>query len=305
MSFPLPRLVVFGEALTDFVRTGEHSWHSVAGGACWNVARVTATLGIDTGWGGAVSEDFFGREIIEKSRAARLDMRFLQRVARPPLLAMVYQSSPPQYFFLGENAADLAFDETLLPQGWEQACELAHFGCISLVRQPLGEKLVGIAERLKGLGKKISFDPNYRQLMGPDYPALFERMTRISDIIKASDEDLGQIYPALSPEAALARVRELAPAALILYTRGAQGIVLHTPEGHIEQPAFKVRVADTVGAGDACIGGFLASLLGEPAQGLARHLRFAAATAAAACMADGAHAPGHDEVLRLIGSAAP
>ena len=300
MSLPLPPLVVFGEALTDFVRTGEGLWRSTAGGACWNVARVTARLGISTGWAGAVSNDLFGNEIVEKSRAARLDMRFLQEAPRPPLLAMVYQSTPPAYFFLGENSADLAFDEAALPAGWETACEVAHFGCISLVRQPLGAKLVAIAERLKRQGKKISFDPNYRQLMGPDYPALFERMAAIADIIKISDEDLAKIYPELSPQAAHARIRALTPEASILYTRGALGITLHSPQQTLEQPPFVVKVADTVGAGDACIGGYLASLLSQPTHDLAHHLRFAAATAAAACAQDGAHAPDLAEINQLL-----
>lgn len=72
----LPRLLVFGEALTDFVRTGDNTWQSAAGGSCWNVARVAATLGLPTGWGGAVSDDLFGKEIVEKSVRANLDMRF-------------------------------------------------------------------------------------------------------------------------------------------------------------------------------------------------------------------------------------
>jgi len=299
---PLPCFVVFGEALTDLVRTGEHSWHSAAGGACWNVARVAGTLGVAAAWGGAVSADFFGQEIVDKSRAARLDMRFLQQVARPPLLAMVYQPNPPLYFFLGNDSADLAFDESKLPEGWWDACKVAHFGCISLVRQPLGDRLLRIAEQLKQRGVKISYDPNYRNLMGPDFPALFERMAQLADIIKLSDEDLGQIYPGEPPDTALARVRRLAPAALILYTRGAHGIILLEPSGTLEQAAFSVQVADTVGAGDACIGGFIASLLNDPQLGYAAHLRFAAATAAAACTVPGAHAPARAEVDRLLGT---
>ena len=174
----LPRLVVFGEALTDFVRTGADGWRSVAGGACWNVARVAATLGLPTGWGGAVSDDLFGHEIVEKSRAAGLDQRFWQMVARPPLLAMVHQLDPPRYFFVGE--ADLGFDVASLPEGWQRACELAHFGCISLVRQPLGAHLAALAELLHAAGVPVSFDPNCRNLMGPEYPALFERLDQAS-----------------------------------------------------------------------------------------------------------------------------
>ncbi len=297
---PLPRFLVFGEALTDFVRTGEHSWYSAAGGACWNVARVASTLGVSTGWGGAVSDDFFGQEIIEKSRIAGLDLRFAQAVQKSPLIAMVHHAHPPKYFFLGNDSADLAFDAELLPPDWQQHCELAHFGCISMVRQPLGERLYQIAVDLKQRGLNISYDPNYRNLMEPDFPATFERMAGLADILKISDEDLMQIYPAADPAMALAHVRGIAPTAVILYTRGALGITLHSVSGTIEQAAFSVKVADTVGAGDACIGGFLASLLQQPDRDLAFHLRYAAATAAAACVRNGAHAPAPDEVAALL-----
>jgi fructokinase len=300
MEASLPRLVVFGEALTDFVRSGDNSWHSIAGGSCWNVARVAATLGVASAWAGAVSDDLFGHDIIGHSRVAGLDLRFAQVVAKPPLIAMVHQTHPPQYFFLGSDTADLAFDETLLPAGWEAHCEFAHFGCISLVRQPLGSRLLAIAERLKARGVRISFDPNYRNLMGPDYPALFERLAAIADIIKISDEDMGQIYPQLGADAALSRIRALAPQAMLLYTRGADGLTLYRHDEAIEQSAFKVEVADTVGAGDSCIGGFIASLLSSPQASNAEHLRFAAAAAAVVCSHAGAYSPQRNEVDHLL-----
>lgn len=295
-----PRLVVFGEALTDFVRSGDSAWHSVAGGSCWNVARVASTLGIDAAWAGAVSRDLFGDEIVAKSRSAGLDIRFLQVADKPPLIAMVHQTHPPQYFFLGTDTADLAFDEQALPAGWDAACQVAHFGCISLVRQPLGARLLQIAQRLKARGVAICFDPNYRNLMGADYPALFERLAALADVVKVSDEDLRGIYPQLDAEAALRRARALAPDAALLYTRGADGLSLYRGAQRIDQLAMPVTVADTVGAGDACIGGYLASLLADPAADAAVHLRFAAATAAAACARSGAHAPPRSEVEQLI-----
>lgn len=295
----LPRLVVFGEALTDFMRTGDSTWHSVPGGACWNVARVASTLGAPTGWGGSVGEDLFGQRILALSREAGLDARFWQVVRRSPLLALVHQLDPPQYFFVGES--DLGFDAALLPEGWQQACAFAHFGCISLVRQPLGARLLALAELLHAAGVPVSFDPNCRNLMDADYPPLFERMAALADTIKVSDEDLRHIYPALATVDALDRVHALAPRATVLYTRGADGMTAYAPDGGVfEQPALKVAVADTVGAGDASIGGFLASRLQRPDAGLPAHVRFAAAAAAAACTRPGAHAPGRSEVDALL-----
>ena len=299
----LPRLAVFGEALTDFVRTGADTWRSIAGGACWNVARVAATLGVPTGWGGAVSDDLFGREIVEKSQEAGLDARFMQIVARAPLLAMVHQIDPPRYFFLGNESADLAFDSGRLPAGWDRSCEFAHFGCISLVRQPLGARLVALAESLHANGVPVSFDPNCRNLMGDDYPMLFERMASLARVLKISDEDLRHIYPAMDARTALARVRGMAPEAVLLYTRGSEGMTAYADGEIIEQPAYRIEAVDTVGAGDACIGGFLASRLLQPDAPMARHVSFAAATAAAACTRAGAHAPARSEVEGLLARA--
>ena len=96
-----PRFVSAGEALTDFIRVGPDRWLSRPGGADWNVARVVATLGLPSAFAGSVSLDRFGDELIALSEAAGLDMRFTQRYAKPPLLAMVHETAPPQYFFIG------------------------------------------------------------------------------------------------------------------------------------------------------------------------------------------------------------
>jgi fructokinase len=295
----LPRLVVFGEALTDFVRTGPDAWCSIPGGACWNVARVAATLGVPTAWGGAVGRDLFGDELVRLSAAAGLDLRFAQRVALAPLLAIVHQLDPPRYFFVGE--ADQGFDETRLPAGWREACEVAHFGGISLVRQPLGARLVALAESLHARGVAISVDPNCRDIEGADYTSLAERMAAVARLFKVSDEDLHHIYPGLAPAEGLERLRSrMAPNALLLHTRGAEGMRLHVDGRWVGLPAVKIQVRDTVGAGDASVGGFLASLLQWPERTWAEHLRFSAAAAAAACTRAGAHAPSIGEVEALL-----
>lgn len=63
-----------------------------------------ASLGISTGFAGAISQDWFGDALFVASQAAGLDLRFLQQVAQPPLLAIVYETAPPQYNFIGETA---------------------------------------------------------------------------------------------------------------------------------------------------------------------------------------------------------
>ena len=294
----LPRAVVFGEALTDVVQGPPGHWKGYPGGAPWNVARALSHLGVSSAFAGSISTDSLGDEIARQSEAAGLDGRFIQRVDRDPLVAIVPSSCPPRYFFAGD--ADQFFDPGLMPDGWIDHAQVCHFSCISLTRQPLGDRLVKIAQQAKDVGKRISYDPNWRNLMDSHYrQQTFPTMAALADMIKLSDEDLRHIYPGLSEHQALDELRALNPVAEILFTRGEHGMVLYTPDSRHEQPAIAVDVVDTVGAGDACMAGWLASeLLGM--TDLADRLRFSSACASLSCRHAGAHAPTLADVKGLL-----
>lgn len=310
-SSGFPAFISAGDILTDLVRgaapegtpasQADSHWRAHPGGAGWNVARAVARLGLPTACAGALGTDNFSDEIWNASVAAGLDMRFMQRVERPPLLAIVHQTHPPAYYFIGEQSADLAFDPAKLPEGWRAQAKWAHFGCISLVRQPLGETLATLAAELRAAGVKISFDPNYRNLMAHGYEPILRRMAALADLVKVSDEDLRMLFSGLAEADAIAAMHALNPAATLLVTRGAQAASLHTADGAvIEATPPRVEVADTVGAGDASIGGLLFSLMSTPQRTWRQHLAFALAAGAAACRRPGAHSPTLDEVVALL-----
>ncbi|KWR90576.1 carbohydrate kinase family protein [Cupriavidus sp. IDO] len=305
MSMPLPRYVVFGEALTDMVRQADGSWLGLPGGSCWNVARVGARLGVPTGFAGAVSQDLFGDDLARASAEAGLDGRFLQRVARSPFLAFVASRHPPQYFFVGDDSADLHFDPARLPAGWRQAAEVVHFGSISLVRQPLAARLCEEATQAARAGKRIAFDPNFRDLMRtPGYQEVLAHMLQLATYVKISDEDLAGLFPSQDTNAALAQVLAMAPDATVMLTRGAQGMTMLKSGNVIEQAALRVEVVDTVGCGDAAMGGWMAGVLADRTLDLATQARLAAATAAVAATHAGAYPPLRHEVEALADSRA-
>jgi fructokinase len=297
----LPRYVVFGEALTDMIRQDDGSWRSHPGGSCWNVARVGARLGLSTGYAGAVSTDAFGDEIAEAGARAGLDERFLQRVDAAPFIAMVTSRHPPRYVFLGENSADLHFRSERLPAGWLDAAEVIHLGSLSLARQPLAEQLVEQAIVAHQAGKRIAFDPNFRSAMGDAaYRPTFALIASIASHIKVSDEDLEGLFPGQAPQAALAGLRALAPAAEILLTRGADGLCLIRGDRVLEAPARRVAVVDTVGCGDASMAAWISGMLLHPDMPAARQLTRIATVAAAAAMHAGPYAPTAQEVDAML-----
>ena len=297
----LPEFISFGEALTDLIRTGPDQWRSVPGGAPWNVAMVMAHFGVASAFGGTVSADCFGDAVWQASQQAGLDLRFTQRLDKPPLLAIVHETHPPQYYFIGNDSADLHFSIEALPDGWERAVRWAHFGCISLARQPLAEKLVALAGHVQQLGVKISYDPNFRNLMDARYDAILARMAALADLIKVSEEDLRGLFRTEDENEALARLRALNPAAACFVTRGAQPAAIYA-EGQCWQALPpKVAVVDTVGAGDTSLAGLLSSLMRQPQAGWGEHLRIALAAGAGACLAAGASPPSAEVLQRLAG----
>ena len=280
-----------GEALTDMIHQGDEQWLSRVGGSTWNVARALAALGEPTAFAGAISLDRFGDALWSASEAVGLDTRLLQRVDRAPLLAVVEQGEPPRYFFIGDDSADLHFEPALLPAGWADGLRWAHFGGISLAREPLASRLIALARELKARGVAISYDPNYRNLMDERYTPTLEAMASLADLVKVSDDDLRGLFPGLAQDAAVARLRAFNPSAMCLLTRGGQGASLFHGKHACHALAPKVAVVDTVGAGDASAAGLLVSLARHPGRSLQSHLHAALAAGSAACQQAGATPP--------------
>jgi fructokinase len=295
----LPLFVSAGEALTDLVRTGPDQWTSLTGGAGLNVARAMARLDVPSAFAGAISTDVFGQALRAGALQAGLDARFLQMRENPPLLAVVHETAPPDYFFIGSDSADLHFAPEDLPPGWEGAARWVHFGGISLARPPLAGRLVELAARLKARGVRISYDPNFRKLMDARYDPMLAQMTRLADVVKVSDEDLHGLFRTGDTGDALCRLRAMNPEAAILFTRGAAGAEYHAGGLAWRAPAPAITVADTIGAGDASIAALLFSLMYQPGADGAGHLRFAVAAGAAACLQAGATPPTLDQVAAL------
>jgi fructokinase len=300
MGFPL--FVAAGEALTDMIvqDAAQQHWLGQVGGSTWNVARAMAKLEVPTAFAGAISQDVFGDALWQASEAARLDLRFLQRHARSPLLAIVHRTDPPAYFFVGDDSADLHFDAAQLPQGWRAQCKWVHFGGISLARDPLAGKLVALAEQLKQDGVRISYDPNYRVLMDQRYDATLRRMTELADVIKVSEEDLEGLFRTGDIATAFDTLRSWNPAATYLYTKGGDGASLHIGDASWSLPAPPINVVDTVGAGDASIAALAWSMMHREYEEPLQHLRFCVAAGAAACLAQGASPPSLSAIEALL-----
>jgi fructokinase len=180
--------------------------------------------------------------------------------------------------------------------------DAVYLGGLWLVRDPLATSISSLAAGGLPAGALLMVDPNCRpDAIGSDREAYLAQVTGLAgrtDILKASVEDLAYISPAQSAADAAAGLLA-AGVRLVLVTDGPRPVRAFLPSGVVTAEVPPVVVADTIGAGDAFGGAFLAwwtasgrgrGELADPAV-VAGALGFAASVSALTCTRPGADPP--------------
>lgn len=257
MISPASPVLVIGECVADIVRTDGAPDRVHPGGSPANLAYGLARLGRPAVLLTELGQDANGRLIREHLESAGVVVRAAEVARTPSAVVRLDGQGRAQYTF------DIGW--TLPPAEPEAAPGAVHLGSIGAVTEPGAASVLALVERWRGRAQ-VSYDPNVRPaLMGERAEAVrrVERCVALSDLVKASDEDLAWLYPGESAEAVAERWLALGPS-VVAITLGADGAFALTAEGErVRAAAVPVPVADTVGAGDA----FMAALLHARAAG--------------------------------------
>ncbi len=256
-------IVCCGEALIDFLprksADGADVYQPFNGGSIFNTAIALGRLGVPTGFFGGLSRDFFGDMLAEGLKASNVDLKFVKRNDWPTTLAFVKLSDGhARYSFFDENASGRMLTKKDLPE-FPAGVKALHCGSISIIPEPGGGALEALVTKASKT-RVISLDPNVRPGFIKSRKAYLARLSRFitrADILKISDEDIAWITG--SKDYAKAAKKWLkAGARIVAVTKGGDGVEAFTARGSLSLPAVKVKVADTVGAGDTFTAGLLA-----------------------------------------------
>ncbi|MFF1269805.1 carbohydrate kinase [Streptomyces anulatus] len=301
-------LLVVGECVADIVRLPDQAARVHPGGSPANVAYGLARLGHRAVLLTQLGPDGNGRLIREHLASGGVDVRTDGSTAPTPSAAVTLD---------GSGQAGYAFDVswTLAPVAVEPAPVHVHTGSIGAVLEPGSTTVLDIVRAARATAT-VSYDPNVRPALMGDHAAAVRRVEEcvgLSDLVKASDEDLEWLYPGEDPERVAARWLGRGPA-VVLVTRGGAGALAVLPGGHITVQAPEVDVVDTVGAGDAFMSGTLHALAAHGLLGPGARdrlhavdrgtvtdvLRHAVASAAVTVSRAGANPPGADELREAL-----
>ncbi len=247
--------LVIGESVADIVRTPGRPDVPHPGGSPANVAYGLARLGRSTALLTQLGEDEAGGLIRAHLRSAGVELLAdgQQGVSTP--IAIVSLDA--------EGRAAYSFDIRWSLRSVQPPCTPlhVHLGSIAAVLEPGAAAALDLVERLRGQAT-VSYDPNIRaDLLGEPRQVvpLVERRVALSDLVKASDEDVAWLYPGEPFAAVAARWLALGPAVVVI-TLGGEGALAFTRSRQVGVAAVRTVVVDTVGAGDSFMSATLDAL---------------------------------------------
>ncbi|MFJ6537440.1 carbohydrate kinase [Paenarthrobacter sp. NPDC091711] len=262
-------LTVIGEALVDVVQRSS-GIEAHVGGSPLNVAVGLARLDHPVQFIGRYGRDAYGDSIAAHLRSSSV-MVPLPPDEKPTSVATAQIDD--------DGAATYAFD-----LAWElpglagrlplmlQGSTLLHTGSIATFLEPGAAEVIAAVEHAHP-GSTISFDPNCRPSIITDVEyarTQAERFVVLSDVVKASDEDLEWLYPGVDPVESARRWLSLGGEegpALVVVTRGSRGPWGVSRAGETQISAPSVNVVDTVGAGDSFMAGLLSAIVDHGLDG--------------------------------------
>ena len=263
-------VVAFGELVIDLIpaesKGGDLLFTARPGGAPGNVAAGVARLGQRAAMLSKVGPGPLGSLLIETLARAGVDTRGIVRSqVDPTALAVVQVNANGECDFMlyRDGCADSRFEPDDVALDIVRACRVLHVGSLSLA-SPLSAQAQRLAVKTaRDAGALISADVNFRPAIWRNLDAMYATGREAiagADIVKLNVEEL----------TALASVRDTATAVRSLWhgglklfavTHGARGAELFTARCHVPVAGFPVKVADTVGCGDAFMAALLTGLL--------------------------------------------
>ena len=254
-----------GEALIDMLpritTEGEAAFAPYVGGAVFNSAIALGRLGAPAGFFSGLSSDLFGGQFRDALGASKVSSTYAHTSPRPTTLAFVrLNNGQATYTFYDENTAGRMLTVEDLPKLGAEI-EAMLFGAISLISEPAGSAYEEFMRR-EHETRVMMLDPNIRPNFIPDKAKHLRRireMMAMADIVKLSDEDLKWFDEAGSHEDVVRNWLDRGPK-LIVVTHGSEGAVGYSKAHKVTVMPQKVKVVDTVGAGDTFNAGILASL---------------------------------------------
>jgi fructokinase len=243
-------VVGLGELLWDLFPAGKQ-----LGGAPTNFAYITSLLGDEGIPASRLGQDSLGTEAFRRLGELGLSTDFIQRDSDHPtgtVKVEVDRTGQPRF----EISKSVAWDFLEWTPQWQKLAQQADalcFGSLAQRSEPSRATIRSFVQASRKNAVRV-FDVNLRQNFYT-VEVLAESL-KLATIVKLNHEELPTIMRLFELEGhgeedSARQLLSSNEVKLVCVTRGNAGSLLVSADETSEHPGFKVKVADTVGAGDA------------------------------------------------------
>ena len=246
-----------GETLLDIIFKGVEPQTAKPGGSAFNASVTLGRLGAPINFISETGHDKVGDLILHFMNENGVQANFISRYPKGQTaiaLAFLNENSDAEYQFYKDYPAQRLAVE--FPDF--QKDDLLMFGSFYALNPGIRPRVKELLEKADRAGATIMYDPNFRSthLAERDQlgPVIRENLG-YATLVRASDEDLLNIFDTDNPDAAWEKVAPLSDA--LVYTANADGVYLRTPSLSFHMEVERIEPVSTIGAGDTFNAGLL------------------------------------------------
>lgn len=256
----IPKVYAVGETVFDIIFKDFQPQAAKPGGSAFNAMITLGRLGIPGSFISEVGNDRVGNYILEFLADNGVDNEYVvafEEGKSALALAFLNASSDAEYDFYKDYPSQRLNEE--MPHFYPGDFLLfGSFYGLNPVLRPQITSLLTAAEKNDTL---VFYDPNFRSshlASLEQLKSIIEENISSSTIVRASDEDMQNIYGVKTPEEAWEKIAPYCDH--FVYTANAHGVDLFTPSVRLHLDVERIEPVSTVGAGDTFNAGILYGL---------------------------------------------
>lgn len=253
----MQQIYAVGETILDIIFRDRQPKAASPGGSSFNAAITLGRLGAPITFISEMGNDRVGDLIGEFLEENGVNTNYVSRYENGQsaiALAFLNHQSDAEYQFYKDyphQRLNVDFPEF-------KPDDLLMFGSFYALNPGIRPRVKALLEKADGAGATVVYDPNFRSSHMANRDKLLSVIREnmeFATIVRASDEDLKNIFNVDNPEDAWEQIRPFCH--VLIYTANAHGVHLRTDRLEIHEEVDRIEPVSTIGAGDTFNAGLL------------------------------------------------
>ncbi len=253
----MQHIYAVGETILDIIFREQQPQTARPGGSSFNASITLGRLAAPITFISEMGNDRVGDMIKDFMEQNGVDSGYMSRYENGQsaiALAFLNDRSDAEYQFY----KDYPHQRLAVEFPEFNADDLLMFGSFYALNPGIRPRVTRLLEKAVREGATVMYDPNFRSSHLAERDQLISMIREnmeYASIVRASDEDLQNIFETDNPLDAWEEVRK--HCSILVYTANAQGVHLFTEQLHLHVEVDLIEPVSTIGAGDTFNAGLL------------------------------------------------